>query len=324
MNTKEITNLRTLGQTDIQVTPIGLGVWQFSGGGFFNGLIWSPISTETSNQIVKAAYENGINWYDTAELYGFGNSERSLAKGLQVAGIDDQDVVVATKWMPFLRFARNIRRTIDKRIHALQPYSIDLYQIHNTGSLSSIEAQMDAMADLVDAGQVRTVGVSNYSAEQMREAHQHLFKRGLRLVSNQVKYSLMDRKIESNGILQTARELGITIIAYSPLEMGLLTGKFHKNPDLLDSRPIGRRGRLKSQLDESRKLVNKLEEIGGRYDATPSQVALNWLVNAQGDTVVAIPGASKVKHAVESAGAMKFRLTDDEIQQIDELSKTYL
>ena len=81
---------------------------------------------------------------------------------------------------------------------------------------------------------------------------------------------------------------------------------------------------MKSQLDESRKLVNKLEEIGGRYDATSSQVALNWLVTAQGDTVVAIPGASKVKHAVESAGAMKFRLTDDEIQQIDELSKTYL
>lgn len=324
MANNKTVSLRSLGQTGIQVTPIGLGVWQFSGEGFINSIVWSPVPQNEAFDIVRAAYESGINWYDTAEMYGFGNSERTLAKGLQAAGIDDPDVIVATKWMPFLRFAGNIPRTVKNRIGNLSPYTIDLYQIHNMGSLSSIESQMGAMADLVDAGKIHSVGVSNFSAEQMREAHQHLVRRGLTLASNQVKYSIMDRKIERNGILDAAKELGITIIAYSPLEMGLLTGKFHKNPEMLQSRPRMRRGRLQNRLDESRDLVNTLDEIGQRYEATPSQVALNWLIHAHGDTVVAIPGASKVRHAEESAGAMKFRLSDGEIQQIDELSKKYI
>jgi aryl-alcohol dehydrogenase-like predicted oxidoreductase len=313
--------LRSLGHTDIKITPIGLGVWQFSGKSFFNSSIWAPLKEDLSDRIVRSAWEAGINWFDTAEAYGFGNSERALSSGLQAAGIDDPQVVVATKWFPLLRFAGNIRRTIDTRIANLKPYTIDLYQIHNTGSLSSIQAQMNAMADLVQAGQVRSVGVSNFSAEQMRQAHQYLAQRGLSLASNQVKYSVIDRVIERNGILDAARELGITIIAYSPLEMGLLTGKFHKDVSLLESRPRIRRARLQRQLDGSRQLVDTLEEIGQTYKASPSQVALNWLIHAHGETVVAIPGASKVKHAEESAGAIAFRLTDDEIRHIDALSR---
>jgi aryl-alcohol dehydrogenase-like predicted oxidoreductase len=316
-----IVPLRELGKSSIKVAPIGLGTWQFSGEGWLNKMLWNPIPQEQAFEIIKAAFNNGINLFDTAEIYGFGDSENTLAKGLKIAGAKNKDVTIATKWMPYMRFAGNIRKTISKRQSVLSPYSIDLYQIHQPTSFSSIKDQMIAMADLVKAGNIRNVGVSNFSALQMREAHEQLAKHGITLTSNQVKYNLLDRSIESNGVLAAAKELGMTIIAYSPLEMGLLTGKFHKDPKLLDSRPKQRRSMLQKKLEESRELVDKLESIGKKYDATASQIALNWLIHAMGDTIVAISGASKVSHVKESTGAMKFILSNDEIQQIDELSK---
>jgi aryl-alcohol dehydrogenase-like predicted oxidoreductase len=155
----------------------------------------------------------------------------------------------------------------------------------------------------------------------MRRAHAALQKRGLSLASNQVEYSLWKRSIEKNGILETAKELGITIIAWGPLASGLLTGKFHQNPDALAQTPIGRRNILKRNLERSRPLVDALTEIGENYNATPSQVALNWLIHSHGDTVVAIPGASKVKHAEESAEAMQFRLSEEELKRLDVVSR---
>jgi len=143
----------------------------------------------------------------------------------------------------------------------------------------------------------------------------------LSLASNQVEYSLLKRSIETNGILETAKELGITIIAWGPLASGLLSGKFHQDPDLLAQTPLGRRNLLRRRIDKSRPLVDALIEIGVKYDASPSQVALNWLIHSHGDTVVAIPGASKVKHAQESAGAMQFKLTDEEMHHLDEISR---
>jgi aryl-alcohol dehydrogenase-like predicted oxidoreductase len=157
----------------------------------------------------------------------------------------------------------------------------------------------------------------------MRRAHQALSHRGVALASNQVKYSVMDRGIEANGVLDTAKELGVTIIAYSPLEMGLLSGKFHKNPDLLRSRPFGRRLRLRRLIEKSRGLIEGMEEIAGTHRVTVSQVALNWLVHFHGETVVTIPGATKASHARESAGAMDFSLSQEEMAGIDELSRGF-
>jgi aryl-alcohol dehydrogenase-like predicted oxidoreductase len=314
---------RKLGRTGIEITPIGLGVWQFSEGRGGATGTWSTLTTETHNDIVKRALDEGINWFDTAEMYGFGRSERNLSRGLQAAGVAVDDVVIATKWMPFLRTARSIKKTIGNRQSALAPYNIDLHQIHLPVSFSSIRSQMDAMADLVEAGKIRSVGVSNFSAGMMRRAHECLANRGLPLASNQVEYSLTNRRIESNGILETAKELGITIIAYSPLGMGLLTGKFHKDPDMLGELPFRRRLILRRSVEETRPLVKGLEEIAGAHSVSISQVALNWLVNFHGDIVVAIPGASKARHAVESARAMLFTLRDDEMARIDELSRKY-
>ncbi len=316
--------LRQLGQTTIEITPIGLGAWQFSEGQSFNGLFWSKIEPQETTAIVKAALDGGINWFDTAESYGGGRSERALANALTAAGSSNGDVIIATKWRPMLRTARSISKTIAERSRNLSPFSIDLHQIHNPTSFSSIESEMNAMADLVEAGKIRAVGVSNFSAARMRQAHAALARRGLPLASNQVKYSLLDRRIERNGVLEAARELGITIIAYSPLEMGLLSGKFHKDHGLLQSRPLARRLWLRRKVERSRPAIAALEELAAARGVATAQIALNWLVTSHGDTVVAIPGASKAAHAQESAGALSFKLGVEERERIEQLSRQFL
>ena len=312
---------RRLGETDIEVTPVGLGVMQFSRGGGLFGRMFPVLSQEEKNGIIKAALDGGINWFDTAELYGFGHSEQGLSAGLKAAGIKNREVIIETKWFPILRTARNIPKTIHDRLRYLDGYSIDVYLVHQPWGFSSPETEMDAMADLVEIGKIRSVGVSNFSADKMRRAHAELKKCGLLLAVNQMEYSLLDRQIESNGVLETAKELGVTIVAYTPLGYGLLTGKYHKNPDLFKQTPRG--FMLKRKFEQSRPIVQALEEIGKKYDATAGQVALNWVIYNQGENVVAIPGATKAEHASQSAGAMQFKLSEGELARLAELSKEF-
>ncbi len=143
-----------LGKSEIEITKIGLGCWQFSGGsGGVGGRYWPALSPETMNEIVQISLEGSINWFDTAEAYGAGKSEKNLANALYAAGIKNGEVIIATKWWPFPRRARSIRKTIDKRLNYLDGFGIDLYQIHQSFSLSSTKALMDAMADLVERWQ---------------------------------------------------------------------------------------------------------------------------------------------------------------------------
>ena len=315
--------LRPLGHSTIEITPVGLGAWQFSEGKGFHGLIWKGLSSEQTNAIVQAALAGGINWFDTAEIYGNGRLEIALSRALQNASQQNGDIVIATKWNPNFRTATNILKSFPQRAENLSPFSIDLHQIHNPASFSSPESEMDAMAALLDEGKIKAVGVSNFSAKNMARAHKRLQLLGHGLSANQVKYSLLDRNIESNGVLDTAKELGITIIAYSPLEMGLLTGKFHKDPSLLNNIPRGRRLALGRKLEKSRPLITVLEAIATQHSVTVSQVALNWLIYHSGDTVVVIPGASKPHHAAESAGAMTFQLTTEERAKIDDACRQF-
>mgnify|MGYP001103951966 FL=1 len=314
-------NLRKLGTTDIEISPIGLGMMEFGGGGGLLGAAFPEITQQVKNETVQAALEGGINWFDTAELYGLGVSERSLAAALKAAGKRDDEVVVATKWWPFPRTARSIPRTIHHRLRWLDGYSIGLYMVHQPFSFSSPEAEMEAMAELVEAGKIRSVGVSNYNPQRMRRAHQQLERRGLLLAANQVLFSLLDRAIERDGTLETAKELGVTIIAYTPLASGLLSGKYHKRPELLQKKPFYWRARIQRRLEPTRPLVEALEEIGAKYEATPAQVALNWVIHFHGEIVVTIPGATNPRQAAESAGAMGFRLAPDELAHLDELSR---
>jgi len=323
MNTSNsIFPARPLGNSGIKVSPIGLGVMEFSGGGGLLGRFFPLIAQEDKNAIVQAALDGGVNWFDTAEVYGLGVSERSLAIALKAAGKSDGEVVVATKWFPVFRTAANIHRTIQDRIRYLDGYSIDLYMVHQPYGFSSPEAEMDAMADLVEAGKIRSVGVSNFDAQRMRRAHQQLQKRGLPLAVNQVYYSLLHRGIETDGVLETAKELGVTIIAYTPLESGLLSGKYHQNPVLYARQPWFRRMRMQHLYEVSKPLIAAMQEIAARYEATVAQVALNWVITFPGEAVVTIPGATRVQQARDNAGAMRFRLDEQELARLDEISRS--
>jgi aryl-alcohol dehydrogenase-like predicted oxidoreductase len=315
---------RSLGATGIQVTPIGLGVMQFSGGAGMMGKAFPVLSQEEKTSLVKAALDGGISWFDTAELYGFGQSERNLAAALHELNIQAGEVVIATKWWPLFRTASNITKSIDERLDCLKPYPIDLYYIHQPFSFSSSEAEMEAMAKLAAAGKIHSVGVSNFSAKNMHRAYAALAKHGLKLAANQVHFSLAHRQIESDGTLQAAKELGVSIVAYTPLEYGLLTGNFHKNPDLLAKKGFFYRARLKRGIEATRPLVAAMEKMAEKYAATVGQVALNWLVSFHGETVLTIPGATKVHQVEQNAGAMKFQISEEDLAQLDFLSKAFL
>ncbi|MBW4083378.1 aldo/keto reductase [Paenibacillus sp. S150] len=319
-------SLRPLGQSSLAVSPLGLGCWQFSRGKGIVGRYWSNLEDADILEIVRVSLEGGMNWVDTAEIYGGGKSEKAVAyvlDQLKREGSPHAKPLIATKWWPLFRTAGSITSTIDERIRCLGGRDIDLYQIHQPFSLSSIASEMKAMAGLVKAGKIRNVGVSNYSAKQMKEAHRLLRQYDLNLVSNQVKYNLLDRRIDRNGTMEAAKELGISIIAYSPLQQGILTGRFHKDPSQI--RVVSRFRRMQSGLDEkalarSKPLIGSLTVLADKYGVTPGQIALNWLIHFNGETVVAIPGASKARHARENIGAMGFRLVNNELEQLNEAS----
>ena len=321
----DLMDMRNLGRTDIRITPVGLGCWQFSQGRGFNRY-WQVLPEAEIDGIVEASLAGGINWFDTAEAYGNGDSERELARALGKLGRPPGSVVIATKWRPVLRRASNLAKTIDTRLACLAPYPIDLYQIHNPASFSSTAAQMKAMAELVRERKTKTVGVSNFGAERMIKAHRFLAGEGLPLVSNQVHYSLLKRKIEANGVLDAARELGITIISYSPLDQGVLTGRFHESPTARGALSGVRkwRGFYRDRfLEKSRPVIEALRDVAARHAATPAQVALNWLFSAHGETVVVIPGATKTAQAAANAASMGFVLTGDEIDHLDRVSRPF-
>ena len=316
-----------LGKTGIGVTPIGLGTWQFAGGHRgISGLYWPDLPDQTAHEIVKKALESGMTWFDTAECYGNGRSERLLASSLKQCGIRNGEVTIVTKWWPLLRTADSIRRSIGERLRALDGFSIDLYLVHQPFSVSSVRAQMDAMADLVEAGKVRSVGISNFGRVLMRRASKALKARGLPLAVNQVKYNLLDRSIETNGVLETARECGATIIAWSPLDQGMLTGAYHEDPSRMKRLSWARRkmfGFTDAKLEKSRPLIEALKRIALEHGATIAQVALSWLVHFHNEAVVTVVGASKPGHIEDNARALHLALSSVEMAEIDELSRSF-
>ena len=312
-----------LGNTSTHLTPIGLGCWQFSMGKGIAGKYWKSLEYERARAIVKASLEGGVNWFDTAEAYGEGMSEQVLAKALTELGPPGKDVFIATKWMPAFRTASHITKSIHKRIAALDPHPIELYQIHLPISLSSIRKQMLAMLELVRKNRIRAIGVSNFSAAQVREAHSVLAAEGYSLASNQIRYSLLDRDADRNGVLETCRELGVTAIAYSPLGQGVLSGKFHRDDDALATLTGPRRFLprfSRKGIARSRPLVQALQRIAAQHDASCAQVALAAIIQLHSGGLVAIPGATSVEQARGNAGAIELELDQRELQEIDSLS----
>ncbi|WP_246844452.1 aldo/keto reductase, partial [Hydrocoleum sp. CS-953] len=262
----------SLGKTGINVNPICIGTWAWG-----DTLFWNYGSNYGANEVeaaFKTSLEAGINFFDTAEVYGNGLSEELLGKFMQKT---EQPVQIATKYgpMPWRFFPESVADAVTASLKRLIVPKVTLYQIHWPFTFfMSQETLLNALADEVKQGRIEAVGVSNYSAEEMRQAYEILEKRGVILATNQVRYSLLSRQIESKGILQKARELGITILAYSPLAQGLLTGKYTVEKQPMGARRFDSRFQ-KSGLEKIAPVMSLLTEIGDKYDKTVAQVALN-------------------------------------------------
>jgi len=312
----------TLGKSGLRVPRMGIGamVW-----GQPKGMArWTPAQlaygpshgTAEEEEALKVSLDAGVNLIDTAEMYSGGASERRV--GELVRGTD---VLIATKFPPS-PFSREdaFPKALDHSLSRLQRDSIDLYQHHFPSNRIPIPKLMNLMADAVEADKVKTVGVSNYSAEQMRLAHAELAKRGLPLVSNQVQYSLLYRKPEVDGVLDACRELGITLIAYSPLAQGALTGKYAPG-----TKASGLRRFLPSfnrkAMEAVQPVLELVRQIGERYGKTPSQVALRWLI--ENGNVLPIPGAKNSRQAAENVGALSFSLTPEEVEMLSQATMAW-
>lgn len=316
-----MSKLRRLGQSDLYWSPLGLGTWQF---GDTRGIFWNQVDQDEIDAILVHSLNNGINWIDTAQVYG--QSEKLLGDSLEnllEQGRIDSQPYLATKWFPLLRRASTIVPSLNQQLERLRRSSVDLYQIHQPTSVSSLQKQIDSFAELFHQHKIKHIGVSNFSAKQMIEADQLLQGYGLRLASNQVHYNLLNRKVESNGILEAAKERGLSLIAYSPLQQGLLTGRFHDSPEQVSQVGLTRRfsGINKRTIERTQPLIAALRDIGRHYDKTPAQVALNWLIYANGETVFAIPGATKVSQAKSNVQAQQFQLSQKEIDLLSRVSQ---
>ena len=292
----------------LHAIEMGLGAWQWG-----DRVVWA-YGQKYSDKEIREAFDVslnlGVRFVDTAEIYGSGYSERLLGKFLKET---DQPVLVATKFFPWpWKITKGfIPRALKGSLDRLGLDAVDLYQVHWVSPTLSPETMMEGMVECVKRGMTRTVGVSNFDEKHMLRAYTTLARHGIPLASNQVHYSLLTRDVEKNGTLARCKELGIRLIAYSPLEKGLLAGKYSsENP------PPGMRGSQYAELLKKLPPVIKLlREIGQNHNGkTPSQVSLNWLI-CKG--ALPIPGAKNVKQAEENAGGAGWRLTEDEVAQLD-------
>jgi aryl-alcohol dehydrogenase-like predicted oxidoreductase len=306
----------TLGRSDLQVPRLGVGAMTWGDPKGFARVNPATLAYGGAHGYAeeKAALEAslaaGVTLFDTAAIYSNGASERrlgELARG--------RDVIIASKFPgTFLFRTKNMPKELEASLARLGRSSVDLYQHHFPSRSVAIPELMDLLADAVAAGKIKAVGVSNYSAEQMRTAHAAFARRGVPLASNQVEYSLLHRQPEGYGVLDACRELGVTLIAYTPLAMGALTGKYSAG-----ARPHGLRRLLPSfnrkHMDATQPVVALLRAIGDRYGKSPGQVALRWLI--ENPLVLPIPGAKNSTQAISNAGALTFSLAQEEIEALD-------
>jgi aryl-alcohol dehydrogenase-like predicted oxidoreductase len=311
-----MTDRMGLGRSGLEVPRLGVGAMTW--GSPSGRSRWGPAKLayggtpgpDEEQRALEASLSAGVDLFDTAAMYSGGASERRLG---ELA--DGRHVVIATKFPPgWLSTAGALPQALDQSLARLRRSAIDLYQHHFPSRRIPIPSLMGFMADAVEAGKIRAIGVSNYSAGQLRVAHAALAERGIPLASNQVEYSLLHRAPEANGVLDACRELGITLIAYQPLAQGVLTGKYRPGDRPTGIRRFGRYFRGDG-LKKAQPVLALLGEIGEGYSKTPAQVALRWLMEKE--SVLPIPGAKNGRQAASNAEALFFSLTGAEIQALD-------
>lgn len=303
----------TVGPGGAAMAPLGVGTWAWGERRFW-GYGRGYGRAEVADAFARSVAA-GITCFDTAEIYGGGESERLLGDFVRA---HPAPLVVATKYAPYpwRQGKRAVRRALTASLRRLGLPRVDLYQVHFPYTVLRQQTLLDALADAVADGEIGAVGVSNYSASQTLRAQAILARRGVPLAANQVQYSPFHRRPESDGTLAACRAVGATLIAYSPLAQGLVTGKYRAGGD----RPRDFRRYTASfgemNLRAVAPVADLLRGIGQDHgDKLPAQVALNWLI-AKGD-VLPIPGAKDGPQAAANAGALGWSLTPQEVAAID-------
>lgn len=299
----------------LALPPIGVGTWAWGEKPY-----WGYGDDYGPDEVVEAfgeAVASGLTFFDTAEVYGHGESEKILGF---LAEKHASPLIIASKFglLPGRPGAKVLRKALEASLRRLRLRKIDLYQVHWPDTqMASIESLMDAMADAVADGLIGAVGVSNFSADETKRAHEALDRRGLSLFSNQVRYNLLYRAPETNGVLDACKQTGALLLAYSPLEQGLLAGRYLTGP-----RPAGKRGNQAWFSDSARAaasaVVTELDAIAQRRGMGTAEVAIRWLMETPG--VVPLVGVTRGEHAQAAARALTFSLTEDERERLARVS----
>lgn len=323
---------RVLGNTDLKLSAITYGAFAIGGN------MWGGNEKKDSIAAIHASIDNGVTSLDTAPFYGFGLSEEMIGEAIK--GKDRSRIQLLTKFglvwdgsnngkgefffdaddngrkVPVYKFAskENVIKEVEESLKRLGTDYIDLLQLHWPDSTTPIDETMEALALLLQQGKIKTAGVSNYSVAQMQHA-----KKTIQLASNQVSYSMLNRAIESELVPYTV-ENNIGIIAYSPMERGLLTGKYFKDGQLKSNdHRNGYFGQF--DLEKVKAFLEKITPIAEIKNATLSQLVLRWTTLQKGITIV-LAGARNAEQAIENAQAMSFDLTNEELKVINtELEK---
>lgn len=307
----------------ISIAPLGVGAWPWGSTWYWG--YGKSYGEDDVRGAFRASLDAGVTMFDTAEVYGRGSSERILGRMVNESTSphepDESELpptFIATKYMPYpWRWrAGDVPRALRASLRRLGLERVDLYQIHwpVVPARPRLGQWMEGLIRAHGEGLVTAVGVSNFDADLTRQAHELLSRAGIPLASNQLPYSLLDRHIEHEGLLDACKDLGVTVIAYSPIAEGLLTGKYTP-----DDRPAGYRGwRLRKKVVQVQPIVEALREIGERNEGkTPSQVALRWLIQKGS---LPIPGAKAAQQAMDNAGALGWSLTDADMAALDRVS----
>lgn len=303
--------LRRLGHSDIRISPVLMGTWQAG------KAMWTGIDDNETQKAIRAAYDAGINAFDTAEVYGNGHSERILGKAL--SSVRDK-VVIATKVFSNHLKSDQIIKACERSLKNLQTDYIDLYQVHwPPGSFGHVDVSMAEIMmtfkDLKKQGKIRAIGVSNFNRQQLEAAAQHA-----EIVSLQPPYSLFWRQVEKEGAVY-CRENGLAILAYSPMAQGLLTGRF--GPDHQFQKGDHRSSNRLFQAPHFQRALAALERFKPVADAkgiTLGQLALAWVI-AQPNTC-AIAGARNADQAIQNAATAKIHLSQKDLQTLDDISRS--
>ncbi len=300
------------GWTGEKVSQIGLGTWQFSDA-------WGVKDYETAKEIIEAAYNLGINFIDTAIVYGRGLSEEFIGKALKELGIRD-DIFIATKIPGEMLSRDDVFRAVDRSLERLQMDVIDLMQVHWPPLWNNFPTYeyIGALEQLVNMGKIRYIGLSDFPVELIDSARAYLSTTDI--ASIQIRYNLIERDAEKELIPYALRE-DMVVIPWSPLAKGALTGKYTPEnlPQFSDVRgndPIFR----PDNFMEVYKVVEVLNKIGSKYGKTPSQVALNWIITAY-PNMIPIPGAKSVEQVKANAGAAGWKLEYSDWRELDEISR---